>query len=615
MRLPGPVYSDGLRKMTQVRFYGYDAMGTEGGIRDMQNMTSDYWPELASRPVRHTAFTATAPRGLAGGDALVYIDGTDLHVGDAAVEGLLAESDALRSVVRFGDYIVVWPDKAWYDTVSGESGSIDESVTVTLQFGSMPGRYSSQSNAISAFHGSARLPEHFKAGDAVTLSGCERHPANNKTAIVREVWGEDLLFLDDTWEMDEHLTYTVPAGGLTSNIYNLRDAAGTYKFHTDDFLPAMSEGDTLDIDLTSVMETMIMTATIGGVERTIRIQYGLGGEADITMENGWGGYIETATVTVSRTAPDLDGIFAHENRLYGWKGDTIYASKWGDLFNWEVFDGTASDSWTTETGTPGPFTGGASFAGYPRFFKRDRIFTLYGDYPSEYQMQEVEGHGVLEGCARSLAAVSGRLMYLSPAGPCLYAGGEPSLAADAFGLARYKNAAAGTDGVKYFISMQDGADAWHLFVYDMRKGLWMREDDTQVLAFATVSGTLYALTAGGDMLLPGRPVTVPAGASEEGPVAWYAEFGDMTAQSPVKKRVTKLVLRMEMERDSEARIFMLFDSDGDWREAAHVQTDRKRSVVLPIVPRRADHFRLRLTGRGGVRISSLAIEAAAGSDR
>lgn len=42
MRLPSPVYSDGLRKSTQVRFYGYDARGVEGGICYTENMTSDY---------------------------------------------------------------------------------------------------------------------------------------------------------------------------------------------------------------------------------------------------------------------------------------------------------------------------------------------------------------------------------------------------------------------------------------------------------------------------------------------------------------------------------------------------------------------------------------------
>ena len=46
---------------------------------------------------------------------------------------------------------------------------------------------------------------------------------------------------------------------------------------------------------------------------------------------------------------------------------------------------------------------------------------------------------------------------------------------------------------------------------------------------------------------------------------------------------------------------------------AAVAAGAKRSVTLPVVPRRCDHFRLRLTGTGAWRLQSLAYtQAAAG---
>ena len=41
---------------------------------------------------------------------------------------------------------------------------------------------------------------------------------------------------------------------------------------------------------------------------------------------------DSETLQLSRTVPELDYICENENRLWGCKGDTIYASKLGDIF-------------------------------------------------------------------------------------------------------------------------------------------------------------------------------------------------------------------------------------------------------------------------------------------
>ena len=89
--------------------------------------------------------------------------------------------------------------------------------------------------------------------------------------------------------------------------------------------------------------------------------------------------------------------------------------------------------------------------------------------------------------------------------------------ASAFGLERYHNAVAGSDGLKYYVSMQNEAGEWSLFVYDTRLGIWEREDDTQALGFAWDSD-LYFLDADGTLWLNGRPRFIPEGATIESPV-------------------------------------------------------------------------------------------------
>ena len=60
---------------------------------------------------------------------------------------------------------------------------------------------------------------------------------------------------------------------------------------------------------------------------------------------------------------------------------------------------------------------------------------------------------------------------------------------------------------------------------------------------------------------------------------------------------------------------MQFDSDGKWVQAGQtLKPERKRSYYLPIVPRRADHYRIRIEGKGECRVYSMNREYYAGSE-
>lgn len=621
MKLKPPVYADGLKKWTQVKFGGYNALGTEGELRYTENLTSDYAPALASRPPRRHVRTVTEPLGLGAGSDIVWADGTDLHVGDETAEGFLADSGVVRTFAQLGDILTVWPDGKYYDTVTGEHGALAASMTTdgteygqAAGFGSWEEGVSSVGNVFGL--GLENLSRVFRVGDAVTISGCVRHPNNNKTVIIRRFAGNVIVCQDDTFELDETLTMTVGAAGLAAGYYNIREQETLgYAFHVE--LPAMTEGDTLVINVTDVLAgTWTAAATVSGTERTVALVLGYGAETDLTFVSAWNDYLETdAVVTVSRVIPSLSHVFAHDNRLIGLNGDTIYISKLGDPFNWNVFDGVASDSWTAETGTPGDFTGGIAYGGYPRLFKEDWIFTLYGDYPGEYELASYRQPGVLRGSAGSLAIGGGRLFYLSAQGPCVYAGREPVSIAAAFGVTRYSAGVGAADDRRYYLSMQDESGGSHQFAYDMRSGLWLREDDTEAQAMCRYDGAVWRLTADGSMDILGRPARWPSGAADEGAIAWVAEFGDITLSSPNKKRVTKLQLRMDMDEGSSVTVKVQYDGETCWRTVSELTARKKRSVALPVIPRRADRLRLRIEGEGGCRISSLSIEAAANSDR
>lgn len=618
MKLPAPVSGDGLRKSAQVNFYGYDAMSTDGGIVDMQNMTSDYWPELAARERRRKYMTLEEPGGIWAFGEMMWVDGTAFHYGDQTVEGFITQGEADHTFAVLGDYVVVWPEKRWYDTVSGETGSLEASVSaLAMAFRSeaSPEGLSTQANYLDLSVGSAEdLREIFRPGDGIWISGCAKHPENNTSLIVREVTEHALYFYDDALTLDEVRGYDVGAGGLQTGSYAMQVDDVWYWITTSRTYPAGSRieaavsGGSLTVRITYYDGTQDVTEVLTGTRTEAS------GAAELKTYTKWVDYSENVTVTVSRTVPEMDRIFYHGNRLYGYKGDTIHASALGDIFNWNVFDGLASDSWSSETGTAGSFTAGISYGGYARFFKENQIFTLYGDYPQEFALQGQELNGVEKGSGKSPAIVNGRLFYLSPQGPCVYTGGVPSLIGEKLGLTRYRNGVGGSDGKKYYLSMEDEEEAWHLFVFDTSHGMWIREDSLRVTGFARYEKDIYALDADGDVWILGRP-TAGDQTMDEDPVAWYAEFGDITDGMPDRKRVTKLQIRLELDSDAVVKVEILYDSEDAWSPVAHITAKHKQSVTLPIIPRRLDHFRLKISGWGGCRISSIARQSAAASAR
>ncbi len=78
-------------------------------------------------------------------------------------------------------------------------------------------------------------------------------------------------------------------------------------------------------------------------------------------------------MTLSRDVPDMDYVCVNENRLWGCRGDTVYASKLGDPKNFNVFEGLSTDSYAADVGSAGDFTGPARFSA-TRAFSRRRTF-------------------------------------------------------------------------------------------------------------------------------------------------------------------------------------------------------------------------------------------------
>ena len=533
MRLPEVPYADGIGKGKQIRFTGLDHNpgAGDGALWDMKNLTSDCYPLLATRRKRRLCRSLTKPNGLFAWDALAWVDGTSFYY-DGEVKGTVTDGE--KRFAAIGAYIIILPDKKYYDVEGGTFGSLESSWSgekLTFTNGRL---YEEDAEANAIQCDGVSWADYFRAGDAVTISGCTKHPENNKTPVIREIDGDKMYFYENVFKLD---------------------------------------GD-----------------------------------------EGTTAYSETGSLTVKRTVPELQFLCENENRLWGCDGRTIYASKLGDPFNWNVFEGLATDSYAVDTGSAGDFTGCVSFLGYPVFFKEDHIYKVYGSIPSNFEVMGSATLGVAKGCGGSLAIAGERLLYLSNSGVMLYSGGIPQSLHDAFGMTRLRNGRAGSDGLKYYLSAQDESGAWRLYVYDTRKGTWHIEDGTHATHFCRHGGNTYFLEDGGRIYLTGNIQDPPEGTTEEDDFAWYAETGDFTENDPDKKGLAKLQLRIELGEGAEAEVRMQFDSSGEWVSAGgRLAAGKKRSYYLPVVPRRADHYRIRIEGRGECRVYSLTREYANGS--
>ena len=524
MRLPSMKYTSRIVKSKQLKFGGLaHYLGAQDGeLWDMRNLTSDHYPLLASRTQRGMIRKLEQPGGLYCWGKLCWVDGTGFYY-DGVKKGTVTLGQ--KRFAALGGYIIILPDKKWYNIDTGEFGAIESTWSGTeLTFTS---GMNGTGNVI--LKDKVDWRRYFRVGDTVTISGCTSVPGNNKSLTIRAIDGARLIFGDDSFVVNE------------------------------------SESS----------------------------------------------YTESGAMQIQRRMPDLNYLWAHENRLWGCTGTTVYASKSGDIFNWYAYDGLGTDAWSWSPGDEGAFTGCIAYAGYAVFFKEDQICKIYGSLPSDFQMLGSATLGLSEGCAGSLAVAGETLFYMNRNGVMAYTGGVPQPICEAFGVDKFTEAAAGSDGLKYYISMK-GPKGWGLYVYDTQKGLWHREDDLHVTHFARYDGGLYMLDAEGCIWVTGQ---LPEGAAMEAPVEWMAEFSDFTDQEPNRKGFGKIQLRLELDPGAVCQVWVQYDSDGQWHKIWNALEETvKRSYYLPVVPRRADHYRLKLTGTGGCRIYSMAREFYIGSE-
>ena len=321
-----------------------------------------------------------------------------------------------------------------------------------------------------------------------------------------------------------------------------------------------------------------------------------------------------SSITIERKAPELDLIFEHENRLWGAKGKEIFASKLGDPFNWNCFEGLSTDSYYLQTQDKGEITAGISF-GYPRFFREDSMTTVYGSMPSAFQTKNTELAGVKSGEKNSLERMGGLLFWLSADGVVIFDGSKTYLQEQVFGDWQISKVISKAGGRKLYMAadlgkhpLADGERLTAVFCYDAQSGLWTKETDPGIKSMTYMEGTVYALTSDRIITMNG----LCGNAAEKGTIYSYAEFGDYTDGDLNRKAVNRVQLRMELAEGAWVYVKIRYDSE-EWTTLKYLEAGKKRSVYIPVIPRRCDHYRIRIEGGGKWTLYAMARELYIGS--
>lgn len=571
--------------------YNHNLRIGEGEFYDMKNLSSDNYPILSPRPKRGIYASPTTPQGMVAKDALCYVDGGDFVINEYHIPmGLNTEYDDTgkvipKNLISMGAYVIIMPDKKYINTADySDKGDIEASVTtsgtVSFELCKVDGvGYENVKKQATA----PEITEEMEA---------------NPTTIP--------LWLDTSSTPHSLKLYSV-----TQSMWSAIATTYIKISATGIGIPfSVNDGITISGVESEALSDLNASMVIWAKGDNYIVVTGIIDQ--VTTQ-------ETA-IKITRRMPHMDFIIESENRLWGCRYgpaingeivNEIYACKLGDFKNWNCFMGISSDSYVASLGTDGQFTGAITHLGYPLFFKENFVHKVYGNYPANYQIQTTACRGVQKGCERSLSIVNEILYYKARSGICSYDGSLPVEMSSALGEVNYNNAVAGTLGNKYYISMSDAEDRYHLFVYDSLKGMWHREDDTEALCFCNCRGDLYYIDYADNQIKTVRGT----GVAETEPIKWEAVTGIIGTNSPDKKYISRMDVRMSLEAGAKVSFFIEYDSSGEWEYLFAMDGVKLQTFAVPIKPQRCDHMRLKIIGNGDAKIFSICKTIEQGSDK
>ncbi len=575
---------------TEFGGYNHSLKPREGEFFDTENITTDYYPIASGRKKRGIVRRLNSPSGMTARDSLIYADGADLYYNGKKVDGLVLSTEKEKCPKKFvsmGAYLCIFPDNLYLNTAD------------MTDFGSMEMSWEAEEST------------------SVKYSICKGDGAEYGKTTVADEAPKDAEN-GDLWIDSSTDTHILKQYSKNMNMW-VEIATVYVKIEAKGIGQRIEKGDGIRISgckysgeneyIKKQIEALNSTFTVKERGDNHIVVTGLLDET----------YTQNGGVNVTRKVPKMDYVTECQNRLWGCyygleDGKTvneIFCCKLGDFKNWEVYSGISTDSFRASCGTDGVWTGAVTYLGYPLFFKENYVHKVYVSSGGAHQIVSMAIDGVQKGSDTSFAIVNDYLFYKSKTGINRFDGTQAVNISSDLGNEQYCDAVGGRLGGKYYVSMKDINEKWHLFVYDVKRGLWIREDNTMALYFADIDNELYYIDGDSNEL---KTINGTEG-KEEDKFPWKIVFGDIGYEYFQKKYLSRFNIRMSLEEDGWAEIYTEYDSNGIWEKRGTIKgIGMSRTFTLPIIPRRCDHIRIKIEGSGEFKLYSISKILEIGSD-
>lgn len=598
MALQSPVNKIPYNEERITEFQGWNRRVAKeaGEMSDMQNLCSDQYPSLYQRkgmtikrsdPLWKT-IDAISRQDYSDGrkQKLFEVVGNGPNTHHLNIDGNIASDFGIFSddtrMVAINSKICFFPEKTYYDTKSGEYGSLEARVTCEygvsgFVFASM---FIPKYSSIASKYGGVKLEiksdQEFKVGDVIEIKG----------SFTNGLTDDDQICVYYGDESDE------------------------------EYIKVKAEFPEYNWVVKPAVSTMVLYSEVRPSEDfplTLVVQEGSFPEFENDLSHS-----PTATTVRSfsavRATPDMDHVIEWNNRLWGCSNEnnTIYACKLGDPTNWQYYQGTSMDSYYAEQGSDGDFTGVGKYSNHLLFFKEDCIHKVYGTAPSSYQIVTTNCYGVEKGSEKSVCVVNDMVFYKSRLGFMAYQGELPECISRKLGDFKFDKVVAGTDGFKYYATVHDiKADKYIMLVCDTENALWHKYCEMGASWFVWHKGEVL-MGVNAELGTNGTVYAIEDDDSTE-EIRWFAEFGPFDEYIENKKITNRIDMRFRPEEESILQVYIMMDESGDW-ELVDTISDMNGLVAHSVyLPRRCNRFSIRLEGEGRCRIDSIRRQFREGS--
>ena len=290
------------------------------------------------------------------------------------------------------------------------------------------------------------------------------------------------------------------------------------------------------------------------------------------------------TLRVYKRFPRFKNICAHANRIWATTedGESIYASAPGDIDEFARYAGLSTDSWFTNVGEYGEFTGITAFRDGVVAFKKSNIYHIYGDRPTNFSIaKRFSNCGCID--ARTICETDTSVFFAGIDDIYEYSGGTPVGIGEKLNISEFFCGAAFADGKKYYISC-NGENK--LFVYDRTCGLWHIEGEFEILSGVRFKDKLYFATVN-------SVLEVTKNHDNE----WSATLCDITEQNMSHKGINDIFIRVINGENSEVFVWVS-QNGGEFKLCGKRNEPGEYTFRVPVRFRKGDKYSIKFSGKG-----------------